>query len=127
MYFWIHITLQIELCLPDELYSKYNLNTKTDISTVECNNCSNNCLSCDQKSCRSCWINSINIFSQSLCQDQCYTGYYPNLGECKNCMPHCLNCISSIECIKCAEGYVIDPVRLICIASCSSPSLLQND
>ncbi len=60
---WIHKSFQIELCLPDEVFSLNNLNTKTDLSTVECNRCSDICLTCDQKSCRSCWSNSLNNYT----------------------------------------------------------------
>ncbi len=71
---WIHNSFQIELCLPDEVFSLDNLKTKIDLSTVECNRCSDNCLSCDRKSCRSCWSNSLSSFKNSICLDKCSAG-----------------------------------------------------
>ena len=45
-------------------------------------------------------------------------------------MPHCLNCLSSLDCINCAEGYVFNPEggildnTVICV--CAEPIAFEQ-
>jgi hypothetical protein len=116
------------LCI--ECYNPYYLRIDSTCDTI-CedgyypDNISKKCTSCPIENCSNCHLQQdssfictecmVNYYLYSLedsrsCVSKCPIGYYEdNSNICSNCKENCIKCTNSDDCLKCQQGYYLQP------------------
>ncbi|XP_044921660.1 extracellular matrix organizing protein FRAS1 isoform X1 [Mustela putorius furo] len=99
---------QYESCAP-----QYYL----DFSTRICRECDWSCNACSgplRTDCLQCMDGY--VLQDGACAEQCSPSFYRDVGLCKSCGNHCLQCQGPHECTRCEEPYLLSEAQ--CVQEC---------
>ncbi|XP_022361766.1 extracellular matrix protein FRAS1 [Enhydra lutris kenyoni] len=99
---------QYESCAP-----QYYL----DFSTRICRECDWSCNACSgplRTDCLQCMDGY--VLQDGACVEQCSPSFYRDMGLCKSCGNHCLQCQGPHECTRCEEPYLLSEAQ--CVQEC---------
>ncbi|XP_057358347.1 extracellular matrix organizing protein FRAS1 isoform X1 [Manis pentadactyla] len=88
-----------------------------DFSTKTCKECDWSCNACSgplRTDCLQCMDGY--LLQDGACVEQCSPSFYRDLGFCKSCNSHCLQCQGPHECARCEEPFLLLEAR--CVQEC---------
>nr|CAI9707391.1 unnamed protein product [Rangifer tarandus platyrhynchus] len=88
-----------------------------DFSTKTCKECDWSCNACSgplRTDCLQCMDGY--VLQDGACVEQCSASFYQDLGLCKSCDSHCLQCQGPRECTRCEEPFLL--LEAQCVQEC---------
>ncbi|XP_032256496.1 extracellular matrix protein FRAS1 isoform X3 [Phoca vitulina] len=88
-----------------------------DFSTKICKECDWSCNACSgplRTDCLQCMDGY--VLQDGACVEQCSPSFYRDLGLCKSCSNHCVQCQGPHECTRCEEPYLL--LEAQCVQEC---------